>query len=81
MGGTRKNPSRQAPPDIAGKLSEMEAKFQQGLDKLREDYITNRNNSESAAQDSPDFKEKLKLFELQIEADMERLKEEILFLQ
>lgn len=78
MGGTRKNPSNETPSDLTERMTKIEAKLQQGLEKLRKDYIDHNATGSS----SPSvFEEKLKSFEYEIRAEIKRMNENILLIQ
>ncbi|XP_045477886.1 uncharacterized protein LOC123683034 [Harmonia axyridis] len=82
MGGTRRNPDTQDTSNtiIQERMSKMEIKFQEGLDKLRKDYI--EQNSSTFDQGIPaSLEKKLKQFEIEIKEDIKNLKEELLSIQ
>lgn len=80
MGGTRRNPITQNSLNISGRMAEMENKFQEGLDKLRKDYIE-QTSSTPKHSNSTDFEERLKHFENEIRKELKNLKDEIRLVQ
>lgn len=79
---TRNNSSSsQETHDLATKMAQMEAKIQQGLDKLRGEYIQQKNSGTSSGQNTDNFEEKLKCFEVTVKKDIEMLKMDIKSLQ
>lgn len=77
MGSTRKNRSNQVTSDIADRMTEMEVKFQEGIEKLRSEYILVSNGRQPDINEPVVFEEKLKNLETKVKNELQILKDEM----